>query len=119
MTDNCFKLKDGRILGYADCGNTNGIPIFLFHGTPGSRINGLEDEPLLEKYGIRVIAPERPGYGLSSPKPDRTIKDWAKDIEELSAHLGLKKFHVAGGSGGGPYVLACSLFLSPLVKLEQ
>jgi pimeloyl-ACP methyl ester carboxylesterase len=116
MTDNCFRLKDGRILGYADCGKTDGIPIFLFHGTPGSRISGLEDEPLLEKYGIRVIAPERPGYGLSSPKPERTITDWVKDIEELAAHLGLKTFHVAGGSGGGPYVLACSLLLAPRVK---
>lgn len=111
MQDNTMKLNDGRILGFSDCGEPNGIPIFLFHGTPGSRIFGLESEPLIKKHGIRVIAPERPGYGLSDPKPERTINDWASDIEALANHLGFHQFHVAGGSGGGPYALACAIHL--------
>jgi hypothetical protein len=32
-----IKLKDGRKLGYAECGNLKGKPVFYFHGTPGSR----------------------------------------------------------------------------------
>ena len=111
MQDNTMQLNDGRTVGFADYGKPSGIPILLFHGTPGSRIFGLENEPLLEKYGIRVIAPERPGYGLSDSKPERTIADWVVDIEALANHLGLHKFHVAGGSGGGPYVLACAIRL--------
>jgi pimeloyl-ACP methyl ester carboxylesterase len=55
--------------------------------------------------------PERPGYGLSDPDPQRTIKDWADDIEELADDLDLDQFHVAGGSGGGPYALACAIQL--------
>lgn len=111
MQDNTMKLNDGRTLGFSDYGKPSGIPIFLFHGTPGSRILGLENEPLIEKYGIHVIAPERPGYGLSDPKPERTIEDWVTDIEALADHLGLHQFHVAGGSGGGPYALACAIHL--------
>lgn len=111
MQDNTMRLNDGRTLGFSDYGKPGGIPIFLFHGTPGSRIFGFENEPLIEKYGIRVIAPERPGYGLSDPKPERTIEDWVTDIEELADHLDLRQFHVAGGSGGGPYVLACAAHL--------
>lgn len=111
MQDNTMKLNDGRTLGFSDYGKSNGIPIFLFHGTPGSRIFGLENEPLIEKYGIYVIAPERPGYGLSDPQPDRTIEDWVADIAALADHLDLHQFHVAGGSGGGPYALACAIHL--------
>lgn len=111
MQDNTLKLRDGRTLGFADYGKPEAIPIFLFHGTPGSRIFELEDEPFIDQYGIRVIAPERPGYGLSDPQPHRKIKDWATDIEALADHLGLNRFHVAGASGGGPYVLACAIHL--------
>lgn len=57
MQDNTLKLRDGRTLGFADYGKSEAIPIFLFHGTPGSRIFGLEDEPFIDQYGIRVIAP--------------------------------------------------------------
>lgn len=39
------------------------------------------------------------------------MRDWPPVIEELSAHLGLARFHVMGVSGGGPYVLACARFL--------
>lgn len=84
MQDNTMKLSDGRTLGFSDYGKLNGIPIFLFHGTPGSRIMGLENELLIDKFGIRVIAPERPGYGLSDPKPERTIEDWATDMGAMA-----------------------------------
>ena len=110
MQDNIMKLHDGRNLGFSEYGKVDGIPLLLFHGTPGSRIfKLLENASWIEKFGIRVIAPERPGYGLSDPAPGQEIKDWASDVEELSGYLSLGRFHVAGGSGGGPYALACAI----------
>ncbi|MBU1691375.1 MAG: alpha/beta hydrolase [Gammaproteobacteria bacterium] len=109
MQDETMSLRDGRTLGFSDYGQPTATPILLFHGTPGSRICGLEDWSLLDQYEIRVIAPERPGYGLSDPNPGRKIIDWAGDMAELADHLGLDKFHIAGESGGGPYVLACAV----------
>ncbi len=110
MNDNAITLHDGRKLGFAEYGKPDGIPLLLFHGTPGSRIIGaLENVPWTEKPGMRVITPERPGYGLSDPAPGRTIGDWANDIEELADQLDLDRYHVAGGSGGGPYALACAI----------
>jgi len=38
--DNVVRLRDGRILGYAEYGDPTGRPAFLFHGTPGSRLEG-------------------------------------------------------------------------------
>jgi pimeloyl-ACP methyl ester carboxylesterase len=108
MQDNTMQLSDGRTLGFADYGSPDATPVILNHGTPGSRVLGLDDDPMLAHFGIRVIAPERPGYGLSDPQPNRAIRDWAADIAELADRLGLGRFHVAGESGGGPYVLACA-----------
>ena len=109
MQDNIMTLADGRSLGYSDYGASEGVPIFLFHGTPGSRVFGLEGEPIVKTYNLRIIAPERPGYGLSSPQPNREIQNWPADVSELADYLNIRQFHVAGESGGGPYVLACAL----------
>ncbi|MCL5996723.1 MAG: alpha/beta hydrolase [Chloroflexi bacterium] len=58
-----IRLKDGRTLGYAEFGAPGDRPIFLFHGNPGSRLDATLGA--VEQPGIRVIAPDRPGVGLS------------------------------------------------------
>lgn len=72
-------------------------------------MSGLNKAAWIEEYGFRVITPERPGYGLSDPVRGRTIADWASDVEELADNLCLDRYHVAGGSGGGPYTLSCAI----------
>jgi pimeloyl-ACP methyl ester carboxylesterase len=110
-------LHDGRQLGFAEYGRADGIPLMLFHGTPGSRLlPRLEHAEWVQRLGFRVLTPERPGYGLSDPAPGRTISDWADDVKQLADQLGLDRFHVAGGSGGGPFALACALRLPARVR---
>jgi len=104
-------LPDGRKLGYEDHGLKSGTAVFMFHGTPGSRIGGLVDSPLMKDFDVRIITPERPGYGISDLLPNRTISDWPMDVKELADQLGIHKFHVAGASGGGAFALACAIEL--------
>jgi pimeloyl-ACP methyl ester carboxylesterase len=98
-------LADGRTLGYAEYGPATGPALFLFHGLPGSRLAAAGmwsmEHPL-----IRVIAPDRPGFGLSTFQPGRRLTDWAGDVGQLADSLGLDRFLVAGFSGGGPHALA-------------
>jgi len=115
MNDSFISLADGRKLGFADYGQPDGIPIFLLHGTPGSRIWDFDKEPLISGAGLRIITPERPGYGISDPLKTRTIKAYSRDIEQLATHLNIKRFHIAGLSGGGPYTLACASALPEMV----
>lgn len=102
-----IRLADGRTLGYAEYGDPDGLPLIFFHGTPGSRLMAVPewDDTSL---GIRVIAPDRPGIGLSDYKPHRTLLDWPQDVRELADALHLNRFVVAGVSGGGPHALACA-----------
>ena len=53
-----------------------------------------------------MIVFDRPGYGASSRLPGEESRVVADDAAELLDHLGLDVVHAAGGSGGGPHVLA-------------
>lgn len=101
-------LNDGRMLGYQEYGRKGGTPVFLFHGTPGSRLWFNEDDETALALDVHLITTDRPGYGISDAKPDRTLLDWVKDIEQLADFLKLDRFSVVGVSGGGPYTAACS-----------
>lgn len=108
MSDVC-RLPDGRDLGFHRCGSNDGPQIFYLHGWPGSRLEGrCFFEKHLQEFGAGLISVERPGLGLSSPHPNRTVSDHARDILHLANHLGLKEWRVIGVSGGGPYALACA-----------
>lgn len=87
-------LPDGRKLGYAQYGALTGRPIFYLHGLPGSRMEAAMFDDTASEVGARIIAVERPGHGLSSPQPGRTLLDHPKDIEELAKHLEIEQFSV-------------------------
>jgi pimeloyl-ACP methyl ester carboxylesterase len=106
-----LRLPDGRRLGYAEYGKPDGAPILLFHGTPGSRLMLRVTDAPARSLGVRVIAPDRPGYGLSDRQSGRRLLDWPDDLAALADSLRIERFAVAGISGGGPYTLACALKL--------
>lgn len=66
-------LKDRRKLGYAECGNLKGKPVFYFHGTPGSLFECNILTEAANSVGARIIVADRPGFGLSDFKKGRLI----------------------------------------------
>jgi pimeloyl-ACP methyl ester carboxylesterase len=100
-------LRDGRRLAYSELGDPTGIPIIHHHGMPGSRLEHQAEPDFYRSMGVRVITPDRPGYGLSDPNPGRLLLDWPSDVAELADSLGIARFGVLGLSGGGIYALAC------------
>lgn len=105
------RLSDGRLLGYAEYGDPAGTPILFFHGTPSSRLMFRVGDAAARSAGVRLIAPDRPGIGLSTHRPGRRIVDWPADVVSLADALGLGRFSVVGISGGGPYAMACATFI--------
>lgn len=87
-------LPDGRRLGYAQYGAQTGRAVLYLHGHPGSRLEGAHLHDLGLKLGARIIAPDRPGVGWSSPHPGRTLLDHPKDLEHLADHLKLESYGV-------------------------
>ncbi len=106
---NSLRLPDGRTLAFTFSGAPEGPPVVYFHGAPGSRLEGGRDSIFateLADAGIRVVAFDRPGYGGSSPRPDRRVIDIADDVLELLDHLAIERAALIGWSTGGPHALA-------------
>ena len=102
----------GRRLAYSELGDPQGCPVFYCHGFPSSRREALLLHPTARKLGIRILAPDRPGYGDSDRQPRRTFADWAGDLAALADHLGFARFALLAVSGGAPFALACASRLS-------
>lgn len=106
-----LQLPDGRRLGFAEYGDPDGAPCFYFHGWPSSRLEARAAHARALSLGVRLIAPDRPGFGLSDFQPGRNIAGWTKDVLVLAGHLEWGTFGVVGVSGGGPYAIACAALI--------
>jgi pimeloyl-ACP methyl ester carboxylesterase len=102
---------DGRTLAVLEAGDENGHAVVAIHGTPGSSLlwRGMIEDA--EARGMRLLAYDRPGYGGSDPHPGRTVAGAAGDVAAIADALGIDRFAVEGGSGGGPHTLACAALL--------
>jgi pimeloyl-ACP methyl ester carboxylesterase len=111
LTGQVATAADGRALGFAEWGDPDGLPVFSLHGTPGCRFNRNPHEELIRSAGVRLIAYDRAGYGLSDRHRGRIVADDAADVAAIADHLGIGRFCVFGGSGGGPHALAAAALL--------
>jgi pimeloyl-ACP methyl ester carboxylesterase len=105
--EHTLRLRSGRTLGYALYGARHGPPVFVLDG-PGSRGMARAAASTAGELGLRLIAPDRPGFGASAPDPARTFLSWPSDLVELADDLELDRVGLLAQSGGTPYALACA-----------
>ncbi|MET0302248.1 MAG: alpha/beta hydrolase, partial [Methyloceanibacter sp.] len=103
-----LRLADGRRIGFAEYGDAEGQPVLAIHGTPGSRLMFALTDTTARERRLRIVAPERPGYGLSDFQLQRSLAEAASDLEQCANALGLRRFALIGVSGGGPYAVAAA-----------
>jgi pimeloyl-ACP methyl ester carboxylesterase len=118
LPDDCqiLQLADGRLMSYAEYGSKSpdAHTIIFCHGIPDCRLDACllpSDQELAQKLNIRWIGIDRPGLGLSSMAPGRTILDWVDDLKQLLAHLSIDSYYIFSVSGGTAWALAASLLL--------
>lgn len=103
-----FLLENQYQLAWAEYGATDGEPVFYFHGMPGSQLEAQPADAIALDLGIRLITPDRPGYGYSEAQDNFSLLDWPNAVSQLADKLNLNRFSILGFSGGGPYALACA-----------
>ncbi|MFN8449233.1 MAG: alpha/beta hydrolase [Anaerolineae bacterium] len=108
MSADPIAMSNGQVIGYAEYGDPNGKPLFSFHGTPGSRKLSKVYDEAARSAGLRMIAPERPGYGESSASMSVRLGSYPDQVAEVADKLGIDRFGVIGASGGGMYAAACA-----------
>ena len=111
---------DGAVLHAYDTGAPDGVEdplvVVWFHGTPNI---GPPPAPLFDagrRHGIRWVGYDRPGYGGSTPRPDRSVASAATDLRRVLDHLGIDGFAAMGHSGGGPHALAAAALMPERVR---
>src|SRR5918995_5454382 len=114
VTETDLELGDGRTLHAYDTSADDAdgrLAVFWHHGSPNI---GAPPAPLFsaaERLGIRWVSYDRPGYGGSTPRPDRDVASAAGDASAVADALGIDRFAVMGHSGGGSHALACAALL--------
>jgi pimeloyl-ACP methyl ester carboxylesterase len=111
------RLEDGRTLEFNEYGAPGGAPVLFFHGFMGSRHQAAIAHESARAQGVRLIAPNRPGVGRSSPFRYRQVTDFAGDVEQLADRLALREFGLLAVSGGCPYALACAYRMPARARL--
>ncbi len=99
---------NGRVVGVYEYGDPTGRPVMVFHGTPACGAGFTWADAPARERGLRLIAPDRPGVGLSSRLPSWKVADYPVQVRELANTLGIGEYSVWGYSGGGPYAVACA-----------
>jgi pimeloyl-ACP methyl ester carboxylesterase len=102
-------LPDGRRLEAAEFGTAD-VPFFFFHGLGGSRLSPgwMFPASLRQQGGIRLIAMDRPGFGLSTAGEDLGFAQYSGDAPAAADQLRIRRFGVLGVSMGAGFAYACA-----------
>ncbi len=106
MENQTIRLASGRTAGFADYGLPGATAVLWCHGGPGSRLEPAYLRREAGEAGLRIIGIDRPGYGMSTPQPGRTIAGWVPEALAVADHLGIGQFAAVGVSTGGAFALA-------------
>ncbi|MGH3506746.1 MAG: alpha/beta fold hydrolase [Nocardioidaceae bacterium] len=107
LSEETVRLPDGRLAQLSVGGDPRGPAVFFLHGCPDTRRAAWSGHAVAERLGLRLIAVNRPGYGLSTAH-DSGHLTVADDVAVVADLLGVAGFAVLGMSVGGPYALACA-----------
>jgi len=103
-----LRLDDRHTMTWDQAGNPDGAPVVYVHGGPGSPASPFARR-LFDPEHYRIIMFDQRGVGRSTPHAeiqDNTTWHLVADMELLRRHLGIERWHVAGGSWGSTLSLA-------------
>ena len=101
-----LRTVDGRSIGVAEFGDPDGTAVLWCHGGPGSRLEPAWLDAAATEAMLRIVGVDRPGYGLSTPRPGRTITSVVADMLDVADQISIDRFATVGVSTGGVYALA-------------
>jgi pimeloyl-ACP methyl ester carboxylesterase len=105
-----IELPGGRRLSYATFGASDGPVVVILDG-PGSRGLARAAAATAAELGLRLVAPDRPGFGTSTQPRGYEIADWPGDHAALLDALGVQRAGIVAQSGGTPYAFAAAAAL--------
>jgi pimeloyl-ACP methyl ester carboxylesterase/DNA-binding CsgD family transcriptional regulator len=91
--------RPGRI-ALADHGPRGGMPVLILHTATTSRHNPVSFIRALQAHGIRPIALDRPGFGLTSMVAGDYLEESAQDLADILDTLEIERARFLARGGG-------------------
>ncbi len=110
-TPRTLTLSDGRTVCYAQYGDPDGLPVLALHGAPACRLMYAWADDRARVHALRIIAPDRPGYGGTPADHGARLADRAAWFADIVDALGLDRFAILAISGGAPYAVALAALM--------
>ncbi|KAI1077151.1 hypothetical protein F5B20DRAFT_553347 [Whalleya microplaca] len=103
--------------GYRNADEPQREHVLLFCGPlQGSRFLQLGKDSVAKKHRVRIIHPDRPGFGGTSEVDARDrVRVWLEIVPALLEHLGIQHVAIVCHSGGTVYALNTLLYLRHLL----
>jgi len=113
------RLPDGRDLAYDEYGSNTGFPVFYFHDSGSSRLEGAFFHKSSLQQNIRVIAVDRPGIGCSDYRHKASAAEFAADVSYLASQLGIVRFGLMSIGSGGVFALTMAYLYPDQVSIHM
>lgn len=106
-----FVLSDGRRLCYREYGDPAGRAVVIFHDSMGSSLAPPCTDDMARELGLRLVIPERPGFGQSDPSPRYGFDSVAADYCALIEGLDLGSVRLAAAASGAAFAIVTARLL--------
>ena len=99
------QLPDGRALAYREYGDPLGRSVVILHEGLGSSLLPPGTEARAAQLGLRLLAPERPGFGRSDPRAGYSFESVTEDLLHFCDDVGVGETVVGGLMSGAAFAL--------------
>ncbi|KIX93062.1 uncharacterized protein Z520_11335 [Fonsecaea multimorphosa CBS 102226] len=110
--------RSGRTIAFSEVGDPNGFVVLCCVGMGLTRYLTAFYDELARTLRLRLITPDRPGVGASSPLPESqcTPLNWVDDVAVICSQLEITRFSLLAHSAGAIYALATALKMPQYVR---
>ncbi|OCT51845.1 hydrolase [Cladophialophora carrionii] len=110
--------RTGRTIAFSEVGDPNGFVVLCCVGMGLTRYLTAFYDELARTLRLRLITPDRPGVGASSPLSESqcTPLNWVDDVAVLCNSLEITRFSLLAHSAGAIYALATALKMPQYVR---
>ena len=110
--------RTGRTIAFSEAGDPNGFVVLCCVGMGLTRYLTAFYDELARTLRLRLITPDRPGVGASSPLPESqcTPLNWVDDVAVICNSLEITRFSLLAHSAGAIYALATALKMPQYVR---
>jgi len=118
LTQKIRHPRTGRTIAFSEVGDPNGFVVLCCVGMGLTRYLTAFYDELARTLRLRLITPDRPGVGESSPVAEAscTPLNWVDDVAVICSQLEITRFSLLAHSAGAIYALATALKMPQYVR---